>query len=126
LGDTWRNHNRVFDESAANGNLVWRVKTYNHHSNSIDYVEVWRSAELLHTIFNNAAPLSEDQEWTPQQKRELGRGIWESGFDARHFRPFPGISRKLALEYYQHFLQRRDKRDNCIINTPYNPQLNPL
>jgi transposase-like protein len=126
LGETWRNHNRVFDESAANGALVWRVKAYNQISQSVDYVEVWRNRELLTEIFDKPALLSDGSQWTDSEKSDLGRGIYESGFDVRHMRPYASISKKLALEYYQHFVQRHLAKDNCIINTRYNPELNPL
>ena len=126
LGDTWRNHNRVFDESAENGNLVWRVKAYNHLSQSIDYIEIWRSREILSDIFDRTATLSDGSKWTDNEKTDLGRGIYDSGFDVRHMRPFRGISKKLALDYYWHFVERHKAKDNCIINTRYNPELNPV
>jgi hypothetical protein len=126
LGETWTNHNKIFDESAANGNLVWRVKSYNSISQSIDYIEVWRSTELLNNIFDKNPMLSNGERWTTEQKNELGKGIYDSGFDVRHLRPFADISKKQAIEYYNAFVVRYKNRDNCIINTRYNPELNPL
>jgi transposase-like protein len=125
LGESWRNHNRVFDESAANGNLVWRVKSYNCRSQSIDYIEIWRSQEILTGIFDKPAVLLDGNQWTDTEKSDLGRGIYDSGFDVRHLRPFAGISRKLAIEYYWKFVERNQAQDNCIINTQYNKILNP-
>lgn len=126
LGETWTNHNKIFDESAANGNLVWRVKSYNSISQSIDYIEVWRSTELLNNIFDKNPVLSNGDSWTTEQKNQLGKGIYDSGFDVRHLRPFADISKKQAIEYYNAFVIRHKNKDNCIINTRYNSELNPL
>jgi len=32
----------------------------------------------------------------------------------------------LAMEWYQHFVDLAERRENCIINTKYNPELNPV
>lgn len=126
LGDTWKNHNRVFDESAANGNLVWRVKAYNSASQSIDYIEVWRSLDVLRNIFGGTPKLESGDTWTQEEKERLGYGIWESGFEVRHLRPFVSISKDRAIEYYWKFVERWRNKDNCIINTKWNEDLNPF
>jgi hypothetical protein len=126
LGQVWRNHNQVFDDSGANGNLVWRVKVLNSISHSIDYIEIWRSVDIIKSIFDQTPTLKSGHQWTEQEKISLGQGIYDSGFEVRHLLPYRQISQQLALKYYQQFLEQNADKNNCIINTKYNSELNPI
>jgi hypothetical protein len=125
LQTVWKNHNAVFDESGLNGDLVWRVKVYNNISFSIDYVEIWRSIDILKNIFIEEPKLSQGQQWTNNEKNQLGQGIFDAGFEVRHLLPYRNISKKSAIEYYWQFVDRWKNRDHCIINTRWNSELNP-
>ena len=126
LSAAWKNHNSVFDESGINGNLVWRVKCLNEFSCSIDYVEVWRSPDIIKQLFDLTPTLSNGQQWTDLDKQQLGQGIYDAGFEVRHLIPYRSISKRLAIEHYQQFVRRNQLKNNCIINTAWNSHLNPL
>lgn len=123
LQEQWKNHNQVFEQSALNGDLIWRVKVYNQYSNSIDYVEIWKDLDTVTKLFDEETKLENGDVWQDDQKRDLGKGIWEAGFIVRHYRPYQYISKGTALEYYRQFIDRYKNKDGCIINTPFNKNL---
>jgi len=125
LGSVWSNHNQMFDENAANGNLVWRVKAGNEYSKTIDYIEIWRSIKIIDEIFNGTPILENGNIWTENEKNDLDMGIWDAGFEVRHLYPSMTISKNLAIEYYWNFVDRWKKGHKCIINTKWNKELNP-
>ena len=51
LGKYWIPHNCLMINQGHIGNIVWRIKTGNPLNNSIDIIEVWRSANILKNIF---------------------------------------------------------------------------
>lgn len=106
LSEKWAIHNKIFEEAWHNGELIWRVKVLNTISKSIDYVEVWKSAEYLEHKFQ-----SEDH-------MDLANGIFETGFDIRRWYPFQSISEDVALLYYENFINMSTKTNTCIITTP--------
>jgi hypothetical protein len=118
LQSTWKNHNAVFDQSAQNGDLIWRVKVFNPISNSIDYVEVWKNIDIIVRLFDTVAVLDDGNEWSNQEKQDLGLGIWNAGFCVRHLRPYTTISKNIAIAEYKKFVAQYKNKDNCIINTP--------
>lgn len=131
----WNPHNQIFETSRDNGNLIWRVKVHNPLANSIDYVEVWRSQEILQSLFNPIQPDSQVQVndttvRTAEDQRTLRMGLYDAGFEVRGMRGkiarWPMVSKMVAMGWYRHFVQKFYAKDNCIINTPYNKDLNPL
>jgi len=115
LKSDWLAHNQIFFDSAANGDLVWRVKIGNPTSCSIDYIEVWRSVDVLEHYFGDS----------PKTSNLFHSSLYEAGFDIRTWYPYNTISKELALEYYSKFVAKHDNKDQCIINTPWNKLLNP-
>lgn len=126
LQEKWKNHNEAFDQSARNGDLVWRVKLFNPVSNSIDYIEIWRDLKTVERIFDESILLDTGQVWHEKDKQDLGKGIWDAGFVVRHFKPYQHISKRQAVSEYKKFIKRFRNKDNCIINTPWNPDINPF
>lgn len=118
LQSTWKNHNAIFDQSAANGDLIWRVKVFNPVSNSIDYVEVWKDIDTIVKLFDKPVTLDNGDTWIDQEKTDLGLGIWNAGFCVRHLKPYTTISKNIAIAEYNKFVARYKNKDNCIINTP--------
>jgi hypothetical protein len=129
LKEHWDIHNRIFELSKDNGDLVWRVKAFNKFSNSIDYIEVWRTTEIIKKYFmiqeNSTILLPDGSTWAHYNRRQLELGIFETGFIARNWLPIQTISKNQALNFYEDFIDRFILKDRCIINTPYNPILNP-
>lgn len=123
LKSDWDAHNQIFFDSAANGDLVWRVKVGNPVSKSIDYVEVWKSVEVLEQHFgdNPTTP-----GWGSDVRSSFHRNLFEAGFDIRSWTPYNTISKELAAEYYRKFIEQYKNKDHCIINTQWNRELNPL
>lgn len=119
LQNQWKNHNKAFDQSAINGDLIWRVKAYNAESESIDYIEVWKDLETVKKIFDEESKLEDGEIWSDDQKKSLGQGIWDAGFIVRHFRPYQLISKSCAETAYKKFIERYRNKDGCIINTPW-------
>ena len=118
LQNQWKNHNEAFDQSALNGDLIWRVKAYNAISKSIDYVEIWKDLETVNSIFDSESKLDNGEVWSKNQKSLLGQGIWDAGFIVRHYRPYQSISKSCAETAYKMFVDRYKNKDKCIINTP--------
>lgn len=126
LQKDWTAHNLIFEESAKNGNLVYRIKIGNEVSQSIDYIEIWKSKEILLGYFGyDDVKLNDDIEWQRTERKLFAEKLFNAGFDIRYWSPYPLISKKLALEYYKSFVEKFKKRENCIINTSYNRDLNP-
>jgi hypothetical protein len=127
LQNSWESHNKIFDESKENGNLVWRVKIFNTLADSIDYIEVWRSSDILTNLWGDGSNNSGIR--TPEDKHSLSKGLYESGFDIRTWYDpndiWIPVSKSLAIEWYFHFVNKWKEKDNCIINTPWNRLLNP-
>ena len=123
LKTDWLAHNQIFYDSAADGNLVWRVKVGNKETQSIDYVEVWRSVDVLNRYFGNQTTITN---WTTESRKTFTEQLFESGFVITDLQQFPLISKKQAIEYYRMFVDQWKAKDHCIINTPWNKELNPL
>ena len=131
----WNPHNQIFETSRDNGNLVWRVKVHNPIANSIDYIEVWRSPEILSSLFHYIAPnkpvkVTDTVQRTSEDQQTLRTGLYAAGFEVRRWREtatnWPLVSPSLAIMWYRQFANRHMAQDNCIINTKYNPTLNPV
>ena len=127
LQPAWSSHNKIFEESKENGNLVWRVKVFNPLAMSIDYVEVWRSPDVLNQIWGNG--LDDSGVRSQEDSSSLSKGLYESGFDVRTWKEvnnsWATVSKHLAIEWYFHFVDKWKNKDNCIINTPWDKNLNP-
>ncbi len=145
MQDAWNPHNNIFETSRDNGNLVWRVKAYNEHANSIDYIEVWRSRDVIKQTFGirrrppaeTSAPVDSlpdgdkiEESSSPLARSveeivKLRKGLDEAGFEPRVWNLWPEINPLVAMRWYQHFVQRWQLQDKCVINTRYNVELNP-
>lgn len=123
LKTDWSAHNQIFYDSAADGNLVWRVKVGNKETKSIDYVEVWRSSDILNQYFGEHTSIPN---WTTDSRKEFKKQLFEGGFNITELGSFPLISKLQAIEYYKMFVAKWKAKDQCIINTPWNKELNPL
>jgi hypothetical protein len=62
--------------------------------------------------------------YTKDQSENLGRGLWESGFDIRTWKDYPLISKTRAIEVYDYFKEKQS--NNISINTGWNKNLNPI
>jgi hypothetical protein len=129
LQEAWNPHNDIHNISGANGNLVWRIKVLNKAAQSIDYVEIWRSPLILKQLWG---PQSEENPngRTQEEIDQLRQGLYESGFEVRAWvdnkTGWPMVSKMRAMGWYKHFVDRYKAKDGCIINTPWNKELNPL
>jgi hypothetical protein len=123
LQNQWKNHNAAFDQSAVNGDLIWRVKAYNSTSQSIDYIEIWKDLETVNRLFEVESKLDNGEVWSKDQKSSLGQGVWDAGFIVRHYRPYQSISKSCAESAYKMFIDRYKNKDKCIINTPMKSNL---
>lgn len=128
LQNLWGSHNKIFEDSKLNGNLVWRVKVFNVFAQSIDYVEVWKSPEILTNTWGLNG--SDNGIRSKEESISLSNGLFNSGFEIRSWRDSPNnwatVSKNTAIHWYLHFVKKWKARDNCIINTPWNKDLNPL
>ena len=131
----WNPHNQIFETSRDNGNLIWRVKIHNPHANSIDYVEIWRSPEIIKSLFHYIKPgeevkIADGITRTNEDQKTLRTGLYEAGFEVRRWRDettnWPTVSPNTAMSWYQSFVKRHMDKDRCIINTKYNKDLNPV
>ena len=131
----WAPHNQIFETSRDNGNLVWRVKVHNPMADSIDYVEVWRSQEILQSLFSpkpdgGQVQVDENTVRTAEDQRVLRTGLYDAGFEVRGMRGrvarWPSVSKLTAMGWYKNFVQKFHAKENCIINTRYNIELNPF
>ncbi len=133
----WNPHNKIFDTSRDNGDLVWRVKVHNHLADSIDYIEVWRSRQTIKNVFgvrkgdntDTEIPVTEsdstsDLARSAEEILTLRKGLEEAGFEPRAWSTFPNVHPIVAMKWYLYFLERRDGNKQCVINTPYNKKLN--
>jgi hypothetical protein len=126
LDDDWRKHNKIFDKSLKNGDLVWRFKILNEESKSIDYIEVWRSREIINYYFDRSKDVDISGDiWTADKREIFAKNLWDTGFDIRIQEPYLSISKDNANLYYEKLRQKAAKQENCIINTPWNRALNP-
>jgi hypothetical protein len=138
MQDAWNPHNKIFEESRDNGNLIWRVKAYNALANSIDYIEVWRSRDIIRETFGARKPKVEVSQTNddsikaaselarnPEEIVKLRQGLAEAGFAPRVWSVWPQVHPLRAMRWYQHFLKRWENQDRCVINTRYNKELNP-
>jgi hypothetical protein len=122
----WEQHNKIFDLSGINGDLVWRVKVLNPVSQSIDYIEIWKSIDLINDYFllnEHNSILPDGSLWTREDKVNLDSGVFDTGFMVRNWIPHQTISRQQAMSYYKKFIQQAINKDNCIINTIFKPEL---
>ena len=131
----WNPHNQIFETSRDNGNLVWRVKVHNPHANSIDYIEVWRSPEIISQYFHQIKPgetvkIADGVVRTAEDQATLRTNLYKEGFEVRRWRDldsgWPRVSPQVAMAWYRHFAQKHINKDKCIINTKYNSELNPV
>lgn len=116
LQSFWQYHNAVFDQSADNGDLIWRVKVHNKHSDTVDYIEVWKSREILEQHFGSGVPLRSEG-WDIEKASALSKGIYDLGFCVKNWLPFQTMSKSQAREWYQMFKFKSQQKQNCIINT---------
>lgn len=130
LQDAWKPHNDIFNESAANGDLVWRVKVLNTFAQSIDYVEIWKSRAVLRRLWIPKSDANPDGVRTQEDIDALRQGVYDAGFEVRawvdQFSGWPTVTKLRAMGWYKHFIDKWKAQDNCIINTPWNKNLNPL
>jgi hypothetical protein len=128
LSDDWTAHNQIFFDSAQNGNLIWRVKIGNPVEKSIDYIEIWRSQDIVKTYFGNSpdVKINDDITWTNPNRTNFLNQLRDKGFEIREWDEFPLISKKQAMLTYKDFVNLWYNKDKCIINTPWNKELNPL
>ena len=131
----WNPHNDIFEKSRDSGNLVWRVKAANPNNASIDYIEIWRTKKTIREAFSPKlgtinpalhAFASDSEVARPAEAIEkLREGLQESGFVSRINLVFPEVNPLQAMRWYMYFVGRRDRGESCVINTPYNKELNP-
>ena len=129
LASDWSKHNEIFERSGKNGDLVWRIKVGNYKSRSIDYIEVWRNYDLLIDYFDfdrGGSKVNETTVWEDNSRKEFAQQLFDTGFDLRVWEPYPLISKEQALEYWRLFVERYKNKEQCIINTLWNRELNPL
>lgn len=126
LKQHWDYHNQIFDRSAQNGDLIYRIKVGNPIDKSIDYVEIWRSVDILEKYFGTYDTQINDQVWNRDDRKQFSKELFDRGFDLRVLLPYRKISKIAALEGYRYFEYRYKNKENCIINTPWNYNLNPL
>ena len=128
LSGDWAAHNQIFIDSAQNGNLIWRVKIGNPVEKSIDYIEIWRSQDIVKTYFGNSpdVKINDDITWTNPNRTNFLNQLRDKGFEIREWNEFPLISKKQAMLTYKEFVNLWYNKDKCIINTPWNKELNPL
>ena len=127
LKDDWTAHNQIFFDSAKNGNLVWRVKVGNPVNKSIDYIEIWRSQEIVKSYFGDSPTvvINNNITWTNNSRVSFLEQLRDKGFDIREWTEFPTISKIQAMRYYKKFVDQWENKDRCIINTPWSRELNP-
>jgi hypothetical protein len=134
MQDAWNPHNAIFETSRDNGNLVWRVKTHNPYANSIDYIEVWRSPEVLSSLFDfdakDEVEINKNTKRSITARNELREGLTKEGFVIHRFLDantnWPLISPLQAIRLFRYFNKKFIGQENCIVNTPYNEELNPV
>jgi hypothetical protein len=144
----WNPHNNIFEKSRDNGNLIWRVKVHNHLADTIDYIEMWRSKEIIKETFgwkrteaeaeaepetddntNNKVPIlgqsTSELARSPEEIIKLRKGLDEAGFEPRAWATFPTVHPLVAMRWYLYFVSRHKEGKQCVINTGYNKELNP-
>ena len=112
MKEHWDIHNKIFNDSAENGNLIWRVKVLNQENNSIDYVEVWKDVDTVTSL------LEYNPSWDREKMDMLKLGMYDAGFSAQKWLPFPTVSKKWAFDHYKKFKEMANMKQHCIINTP--------
>ena len=134
MQEHWDPHNALINTSRDNGNLVWRVKVHNPLANSIDYIEVWRSPEVLATSFGYITAGAElkvnnTTVRTAENQQTLRNGLYENGFEIQRWvdknTNWPMVSPQLAMYWYWNFVKRHYRKDNCRVNTMWRLELNP-
>ena len=79
---------------------------------------------------NNSVKVTEEVERTNEDQTTLRAGLFNAGFEVRRWRDtatnWPLVSPTTAMMWYRQFAKRHLSKDNCIINTKYNPKLNPV
>lgn len=123
LADDWKAHNQIFFDSAENGDLVWRVKVGNPISRSIDYIEIWRSKEIVSKYFGENP---DEDRWEIENRKNFKAKLYDKGFDIRELVTYPLISKRTAMLRYKDFIGQCERKENCIINTPWVRAMNPL
>jgi len=128
LTSDWKAHNQIFFDSAANGDLVWRVKVGNDIDRSIDYIEIWRNQDILKKHFGNSpdVTINNNISWSNSSRVDFLKQLKDKGFEIREWDEFPLISKRQAMIAYKQFVDKWNNKDKCIINTPWNKDLNPL
>ena len=134
MQSVWDSHNAIFDTSKDNGNLIWRVKIYNPLANSIDYIEVWRSPEVLTSLFQyipqgESIEITDSVERTNIDQSTLRANLYKEGFEIRlwldEITYWPTVSPQLAMFWYWTFVKRHFAQDNCRVNSKWRKNLNP-
>jgi hypothetical protein len=134
MQEAWNPHNAIFETSRDNGNLVWRVKVHNPLANSIDYIEVWRSPEVISSLFHYIPPgesvkVTDGVERTSEDQIALRTNLYKEGFEVRRWydneTDWPKVSPQLAMYWYWCFVKRHYAQDKCRVNTKWRINLNP-
>lgn len=134
MQEHWDPHNALINTSRDNGNMIWRVKVHNPLANSIDYVECWRSPEVLAQAFHDLIPgqklqVNDDVVRTADNQQTLRQNLYKEGFEIRRWidkdTNWPTINPGLAMYYYWCFVQKHWQKDNCRVNTMWRVHLNP-
>lgn len=123
LSDDWKAHNQIFFDSADNGDLVWRVKIGNPISHSIDYIEIWRSRDIVSKHFGQHP---DETRWEIDKRAKFKEQLYDKGFDIRELDTYPLISKRTAMLRYKDLIGQCERKENCIINTPWIRAINPL
>lgn len=129
LATDWSKHNEIFNRSGQNGDLVWRIKIGNHESRSIDYIEVWKDVDVLINYFDfgrGGSKVNDTTTWEDDSRKGFAQQLYEIGFDLRVWLPYQLISKEQAADYWKIFVERYKNKEQCIINTRWNKELNPL
>lgn len=134
MQEHWDPHNELINTSRDNGNMIWRVKVHNPIADSIDYVECWRSPEVLSQVFSDLMPgtelkIKDNVVRTATNQQTLRNNLYKEGFEIRRWvdpvTNWPTINPGLAMYFYWNFVQKHWLKANCRVNTMWRVHLNP-
>jgi hypothetical protein len=128
LQKDWTAHNQIFHDSHKNGNLVWRLKVGNPISRSIDYIEIWRNADIITQYFSPKpiTQISENISWPKEERLNFNKELYDAGFDIRSWVPYRNISKIHAMKTYKKFIDLYESGSgNIIFNSWWKRELNP-
>lgn len=64
LAPYWRAHNSLIINQCHLGNIIFRIKAVNTMNDSVDMIEVWRSRDIVDSLFNSESDSIEIQQAT--------------------------------------------------------------